>query len=122
MDPAQATALTNAIQALAAAVTAMPAPPAAPAAYTPVVDLFDSNLPFDLSTRSGNDAFTRISQPLDEIWDGTVDKFPLFLIELRLQAIEGCWDAAAPTGILTHGGEKLLENYHAINKATVEAA
>ena len=51
-----------------------------------------------------------------------MDKFPLFLIELRLQAIEGCWDAAAPTGILTHGGEKLLENYHAIDKATVKTA
>ena len=44
MDPAQATALTNAIQALAAAVTAMPAPPAAPAAHVPVVDLFESKV------------------------------------------------------------------------------
>ena len=78
MDPAQATALTNAIQALAAAVTAMPAPPAAPAAHVPVVDLFESNQPFDLSTCSGNDAFNKISNPLDEIWDGTVETFPLF--------------------------------------------
>ena len=123
MDPAQATALTNAIQALATAVTAMPANPTAPAAHVPIVDLFESNQPFDLFwTRSGNDAFNKISNQLDEIWDGTVETFPLFLIELRVCANEGGWNAAAPTGVLTFGANNLLENYHAIHEATVEAA
>ena len=125
MDAAQAITLTNAITALTAAITALPPHPPAPpppAAHVPIVDIFDSNLPFDLSTRSGHDAMTHISKALDEICDGTVDKFPLFLIELRLRANEGGWNAAAPTGILTHGGHDLLENYHAIPEATVEAA
>ena len=53
-----------------------------------------------------------------ELWIG----FHSFFIELMLRANEGGWNAAALTRILTYGGHLLLENYHAVTKATLQAA
>jgi len=53
--------LTNVLQKIRA--------PPAPVASTPVFDHFDSNDPFDPSTRAGSAAYTTISAPLDKIWD-----------------------------------------------------
>ena len=119
-------ALTNAMAALANAINnfANAAPQAAqraPAANTPVVDLYSSNQPFDLANRTGLNAFQNISKPLDEIWDGTTEKFPHFVISLKVRAAEGRWDAAAPQGIMTVAGHNILTAYHSITTADITA-
>ena len=58
-DASQIQALTNAITALVGAVAALPA---APAPRAPVHDLYAATAAFDLSTRAGADAFSKISE------------------------------------------------------------
>ena len=118
-------ALARALAQLATALNnfnpaAMPAAPAAPAA--PLLNPFSSNQPFDLSTRSGLQAFTQASAALDDLWDGTVDKFPSFVIALRVCSREVRWNAPAPQGILQINGQSILDSYHNITKVNIEAA
>ena len=62
-------AIAAALQALATAVAAL-RPAVAPAK---VHDPFATNDPFDLDTRSGSSAYSTISSPLDQLWDGAVE-------------------------------------------------
>ena len=105
-------AIAAALQALATAVAAL-RPAVAPAK---VHDPFATNDPFDLDTRSGSSAYSTISSPLDQLWDGAVESFPSFLVALRIRAKQGKWNATGPEGILTinvDGKDKqLLTEYH----------
>lgn len=113
------TALANAMNALASAISAFQ-----PSATTtpPVTNLYATNDAFDLSTRTGLNAFNAISQPLDEKWDGTTENFVSFLISLQVRAREGKWDAAAPHGITSINNKDILESYHSITDSEVQAA
>ena len=42
---------------------------------TPLLNLFNSDQPFDLSTHVGSSAFSQACDPLDTKWDGLVDTF-----------------------------------------------
>ena len=92
-------AIATALQALAAAINNMNQP-AAPAPHQPMLDPFQADQPFDLSSRAGAAAFGMVSAALDEPWDGSVTTFPSFITSLRLRASEGHWDAAAPHGFV----------------------
>lgn len=125
-------ALADAITALTAALANLqhpqpPAPPNAPQQnVAALLDPFDSDQPFDLTSRSGSQAFTTASAPLDETWDGTIQTFPSFLISLRVRASEVKWDAPPPCGILTytiHGiACNLFTKHHSISEAELEQA
>ena len=130
-------ALAQALAALAAAITNNNAAIATalanlqqqPHAHGPQLDPIFLDEPLDLSSRAGNAAYVRACAKLDETWDGTVEKFPSFVISLRIRASESNWDAAPPRGILsipdhtdntiTHD---LLTDYHQITEADIRAA
>mmetsp|Transcript_41992 Transcript_41992/g.101185 ORF Transcript_41992/g.101185 Transcript_41992/m.101185 type:complete len:480 (+) Transcript_41992:1052-2491(+) len=96
---------------------------AQPAAHQPVLDLFDSTSPFDLSTRNGANAMEKASAALGTSWDGTLELFNAFLLDLKARAREMHWDAAPNDGgILTIDGHDLLSEYHLIPMSDIEAA
>jgi hypothetical protein len=103
-DPVAAalTLLANAITAMNAnnAASTAAANAAALSRNTPTVDFFDNNLPFDLATRAGGEAFKQACLPLDLPWDGAVDTLPAFIIALKIRTKEIRLNAAAPYGIL----------------------
>jgi hypothetical protein len=103
-------------------VAAANTPPPPPAVHAIVLDLFSSNAPFDLSTRTGSSAFTTASAALDNPWDGTVENFPVFIISLHIRSGEVRWNSAAPTGILDINGNNLLTDYHSVTDTDVENA
>ena len=81
-------ALAAAIQALTTVLTALQqqnaggaAAAAAPAG--PQLDPIFQNAPFDLSSRAGSAAFARTAEKLGEPWDGSVEGFPTFIINLK---------------------------------------
>ena len=76
------TAIANALQALASAVAAL-RPAVQP---IKVHDPFATNDPFDLDIRSGSSAYNTISSPLDQLWDGAVESFPVLLVAVRTRA------------------------------------
>lgn len=85
--------------------------------------------PFDLSSRAGAAAYARACLKLDEVWDGTVHKFPSFVIALRLRSSEANWDTASPQGIIriqdpvdANKSYNLLTEYHQISEAAILAA
>ena len=75
-------AIAAALQALATAVATL----RSATALAKVHDPFATNDLFDLDTRSGSNVYITISSPLDELWDGTVDSFPSFLVAIRIRA------------------------------------
>ena len=105
-----------------------PAPPAPPPPHVHVAvhELFDATTPFDLSTRSGSSAYAKASSPLTEKWDGSIDKFPNFIVALMSRASESKWDATAPHGILTYVitgvNKNILTEHHSIPLTDIEAA
>jgi hypothetical protein len=121
---ADAAVLAAALTALAKAVATLNTNNAANAANAaaatlptvrqPLLDPFDSNDPFDFSSRAGSVAFAAASAPLDKSWDGRVETFPSFIVTLRIRASEVKWNAADPQGILTFNGNNLLTHYHSV--------
>ena len=113
--------------ALAAAITALSNaianfhPPAAPAHHA-VFDPFAADQPFDLTTRQGAQAYNEASSPLDEIWDGSVNTFPSFIVNLQIRAQEAKWNSTAPHDIITVNGNNILTNYHSVTDADLTAA
>jgi len=91
------TAIASALQDLATAVAAL-RPVVAP---TKVQDPFATKDPFDLDTQSGSNAYSTISSPIGQLWDGTVESFPSFLVAIRICAKQGKWNATGNQGILT---------------------
>ena len=84
-------------------------------------------LPFNLSSRTGDAAYTKACAKIDDTWDGTVQKFPAFVIALQIRAGEANWNAAAPHGILTIPdgagvNRNLLTDYHKLSEADITAA
>ena len=101
--------MTTAVQAMAQANTA-------PSSPRPILDPHSPNTPYDLASRAGLNAFTQASAPLETKWDGTAERFPPFLLALRIQARDVKWDSTSPSGILhSFGGSKhLLDEYSGI--------
>ena len=122
VDPA---ALANVLQALTAVLKTFQANPpaspsaAAPAAHVNILDAFESVNPFDLGSPSGSYAFSKASAPLNETWDGTIKKFPSFIISLRVCPSEVCWTAPSTQCILNIYGSNLLTNCHSLNTLQV---
>jgi hypothetical protein len=118
------TVLTN-IQADQAAAAAA-AVAAVPTVHVPTFDPFEAATAFDLSSRAGSLAYTTACSPLELKWDGTINKFPSFLIALRVRASEVNWGAPAPQGILAYtvGGtvRNLFTDHYSISEADLEAA
>jgi hypothetical protein len=98
------TAFTNSNAAMAAALAGGGVPAAGAAApmapATLHLDPIFLPLPFDLSSRSGSSVYARASKKLDFVWDGSVAKFPDFMVSLKLRSDEANWGAAAPHSIL----------------------
>jgi hypothetical protein len=119
--------LATALAALAAAITTLNAnntagAAGAGAARTVVLDSFESNKPFDLSTRTGSQAFVTACAALDDPWNRTVETFPSFIISLCIQSGKVKWNATAPTGILEINAHNLLTDYHSITDTDVDNA
>lgn len=66
----------------------------------PIYDPYDPTVPFDLGNRVGNEAYNNSKSILSHTWDGTTEKFPEFLIAIRVRAKEAKRDAIAPHGIV----------------------
>ena len=117
-------ALAQAINGLVAFLQQQQQPPAAPVQQpaAPLLNLYDSDQPFDLSTRAGSSAFNQACEPLDAKYDGTVDTFPAFVTSLRLRAREVGWDRAGATNILIVNGVNILDGYHNLTQTQVDAA
>ena len=111
-------ALTQAITALTNAISFLQPPPEPAAVY----DTFAPDVPFNLSTRLGSQAYSDISSPLDEVWDGSVNTFPSFIVALTIRAKESKWNAAAPYGILQVDGHNAITDYHTINETQITDA
>ena len=132
MDAAQALAFTNALAVLTTALQTLTDSQAAAAATTaaaaaaphggPLLDPFQTNDPFDLSSRAGSVAYATACSALTKIWDGTPDKLPSFIVAIRICAAAVNWNAPAPHGILTYATHNLLTDHHSIAMATLEAA
>lgn len=119
------TLLANAINTFAAAAAAgggAGGGAGAAPVHVAVTDLYNNNDPFDLSTRTGANAFNDISKPLAEKWDGTVENFPMFVIALQERARKGNWLAADPYGIVEINGLNLLTDYHRITNTNITDA
>ena len=95
---------------------------AAPPAHVPILDPFAADDPFDLSSRAGSVAFAAACTALEDPWDGTVEKFPPFLINLKLRAKEMGWSRAGVTNITTINGHDLFDNYFSITDAKTQAS
>jgi len=112
------TAISAVLQSLATSVAALQ-----PAAITPKIDdQFDSNDPFDLSTRSWSSAYDNISVPLDDVWSGDVDTFPSFVVSLRFRTKEGKWNKAGTQGLLKVATIDNLTDYHSITDTKITDA
>ena len=87
----------------------------------PIFDPFIEDQLFNLATRTGGQAYTNISAPLndEDIWDSSVATFPSFVVALRLQVEEGKCNAAAPHGILTIDARNIVSDYHSITDAQI---
>ena len=114
--------IATALQAIQAQAQQQPA-----VARQPMLELFDASSPFDLSTRAGNAAYAKACSGLEDKWDGSIEKFPSLITGLRDRAIEAKWNATAPNGILMYTINastiyNLLEQYHSIPLADIEAA
>ena len=123
--PDDSDALTNALQTLTAVLqtfqsnpTADPAE-AAPAAHVNILYAFESVNTFYLGPRSGSYAFAKASASLNETWDGTIKKFPSFIISLRFCASKVHWNSPAPQDILDISGSNLLTDYHILTNIQV---
>ena len=118
------TTLANAIAALSATIAGFTPPPPHPTLPVPVLDPFESDDSFDLSSRVGFLAYSTISSPLDDIWDGSVSTFHLFVVALRLRTSEGKWNKATDPGILTFGTtpntQNIFTDYHSITDAAIK--
>ena len=112
--------LAAALQALAQAIQNIPQ--VQQANHQPLLDPYTSDVPFDLSSRAGAQAFTNACAILDDTWDGTADAFPTFIVALRVRAREVNWGAQGPQGILTYGNNNLLIDYHSITQAQLTTA
>jgi hypothetical protein len=124
-----AAALTALVDAIAnlnnanANVTANNAPPPPPAVHAILLlDPFESNAPFDLSTWTGSTAFVTACAALDDPWDGTVENFPAFIISLRIGSGEVRWNSVAATGIIAINGNNFLTHYHSVTDTDVQNA
>ena len=115
---ANAAALTAAITALTNAIALIRAPAPAPQVFDP----FQADVPYNLASRLGSQAYADVSAPLDDIWDGTVNSFPSFVVALSLRAEEAKWNAAAPNGILDINGKNMLTEYHSITEVDITTA
>ena len=80
MDAVQATALTQAIAALTTFITGVSATSSS-RRPTLIHELFATKNALDLGTRSGMEAFEKMAEPLPQVWDGTVQKFPAFVMQ-----------------------------------------
>ena len=128
--------LTTVLQGLTAVLTGIQAQQAAQATAAAAVNVpppvtvnlnpFASAAPFDLGSRAGSHAFDKAGAILDSTWDGTIDKFPPFLLSLRIRASEVNWGANAPQGILSYTingqARNLLTDHHFVTAAVVEAS
>ena len=94
-------ALTAAITALTNTIALIRTPVSAPQVFDP----FQADVPYNLASRLGSQAYADVSALLDNIWDITVNMFPLFVVALSLRAEEAKWNAAAPNGILDINGK-----------------
>ena len=112
--------LAAALQALAQAIQNIPQ--VQQPNHQPLLDPYTSDVPFDLSSRAGAQAFTNACAILDDTWDGTADAFPTFIVALRVRAREVNWGAQGPQGILTYGNHNLLTDYHSITQAELTTA
>lgn len=92
-------AFANAIAALSAAIAAI-VPSPRPIDHAPILDPFESNDSFDLSSCTGFMAYRTVSSPLDDIWDGSVGTFHSFVVALRLHTSKGKWNRYTDAGIL----------------------
>ena len=101
--------LAAALQALAQAIQNIQQ--VQQANHQPLLDPYTSDIPFDLSSQVGAQAFTNACNILDDTWDGTADAFPTFIVALRVRAREVNWGAQAPQGILNYGNTNLLTDY-----------
>ena len=110
-----AAALTAAIMALTNAIALIRTPVPAPQVYDP----FQVDVPYNLASRLGSQAYADVSAPLDDIWDGKVNTFPSFVVALSLRAEEDKWNAASPNGILDINGENMLTEYHSITEIDI---
>jgi len=84
--------------------------------------LFQTENPFDLSTRSGIQAYNTASAALDEPWDGTPDNLPSFVIDLLLRSNEVGWNRPGVTNITTVNGVDILRNFKNVTIDQVTAA
>ena len=125
LPPVDPAALANALQALTATLHTIKDDPraspaaASPAAHVNILDAFESVNPFDLGSRAGSYAFAKASAPLDETWDGTIEKFPSSIIILRVHASKVIWNAPVPQCILDISGSNLLADYHSLTTLQV---
>jgi len=79
------TSIAATIQALASAVATL-RPAVGP---TKAHNFFATNNPFNLDTQSGSNAYSTISSPFDQLWDGTGESFPSFLVAIRIHTKQG---------------------------------
>ena len=82
--------------------------------------VFGSHLAFDFSTRAGGKALKEASAPITPKWDGTVEEFPTFIVNLKLQATTCKWNATGSTRIIEIGGHDILLQHHSVTMAQVE--
>ena len=124
-------AINNVLTQLETRLTALGNAGAGAAAIGTHVDPVFQAAPFDLSSRAGINAYTQASSKLSETWDGSVNKFPSFLIALRERAQESNWMAPLPQGILTITSvtdpsgattHDLITEYQSITDADIQQA
>ena len=112
------TSIAAALQILAAVVAAL-RPPISPAK---VKNDFATKSPFNLDTHFRASAYTTVSSPLNERWNGEVNTFPSFLVALRVCSKQGKWDVTGDQGFFTIDDKNLLSGYHSITDVQIEAA
>jgi len=105
----------------------------------PTLVAYTANQPFNLDSRAGAAAYKDACSPLPTQWDGSIEKFPAFMLSLKARSKTVKWDAPAPHGILrfnvptgappaTAGAEppftthNLLTDYHSITDTIIETA
>ena len=117
-------ALTQAINGLVGFLQQQQQPPVAPVQQpaAPLLNLYDSDQPFDLSTCVGSSAFNKACEALDMKCDGTVKAFLAFVMSLQLRAREVRWDRPGVTNIVLINNINVLDNHHNLSQANVDAA
>ena len=96
-----ATALASLSQAISDTNTCATSSVLTSTSCTPLPNTYNPHMPFDVYFQAGSTAYANACASISKLWDGQVETFPSFIVNVRIHADKVKWNALAPHGILS---------------------